>query len=392
MEIKPITNAIVMLTSTCNLACQYCFESHHVKHMSYETAKATLDFLHRNCRGGQSAQFVFFGGEPLLRYDEVIVPIIEYSKTLGKPTKFSMTTNGTLLTPEKLDYLKANGVRFMLSFDGGKTTQDGNRPMKCGESGFDKLMAIWPHIMARDSSTMVRGTVNRSNLPMLLENILFFESIGVKNLHMLPNVWDGWGEAERLMLREELRNYEDYILGAYRAGRKPLLFFDYARGFWRVVLSLGAKDRRTLYSSSPEARCGMGVRGSCSIDPDGNLYGCHHISPLTPESDWCIGNVQDGADEGKIRRLIAKYDQYAIGNERCATCPLDKICAGGCTSTNEMVTGDPNCVPETFCVWRREITDSAYRVANILGDEKNQLFKTDFEWWCQNGRRSNQSV
>jgi len=38
-------------------------------------------------------------------------------------------------------------------------------------------------------------------------------------------------------------------------------------------------------------------------------------------------------------------------------------------------------VPEMFCIWKRSITDSAYRIAKTLGDEGNELFIRTFNRW-----------
>lgn len=107
IKIKPITTAIVLLTTGCNLRCEYCFEeSLRPKNMTFDIAKDTLNFLIKNGENlRKNSHFTFFGGEPMLTFDSVMVPLIDYNKTLPKPATFSMTTNGTLLTKEKLNFL-----------------------------------------------------------------------------------------------------------------------------------------------------------------------------------------------------------------------------------------------------------------------------------------------
>ena len=77
MEIKPITKGILMLTTGCNRACEYCFENHaHPRRMTFETAKRALDYMQSNCKDGQKVRLTFFGGEPLLMFDSIIVPLV----------------------------------------------------------------------------------------------------------------------------------------------------------------------------------------------------------------------------------------------------------------------------------------------------------------------------
>lgn len=389
IKIKPITTAIVLLTTGCNLRCEYCFEeSLRPKNMTFDIAKDTLNFLIKNGENlRKNSHFTFFGGEPMLTFDSVMVPLIEYNKTLPKPATFSMTTNGTLLTKEKLNFLQENNIRFMLSFDGMESVQKKKRPMACGENSFNAVMKNWEDIKRSGLLSSVRGTITRDTIKYMFDNILFYENMGVENLHILPNLWEQWSREDVEIFSYQLEKYENYIIESFRNGRTPLVFWDYGKSFWRISAALLLEDsRRVLYSNSPQGRCGMGVRGSCSIAPDGDIFGCHHISPLNRDSSWYLGNIYDGIDEQRILNLIGKYDKNKIGNEKCKDCPLDSICVGGCTSTNEMVTGDPNIVPETYCLWERGITDSAYKVAKVLGEEENILFRSLFQRWCKDER------
>ena len=45
----------------------------------------------------------FFGGEPLLQFDQIIVPLVEENKEVNNLT-FGITTNGVLLDEDKVDF------------------------------------------------------------------------------------------------------------------------------------------------------------------------------------------------------------------------------------------------------------------------------------------------
>ena len=70
---------------------------------------------------------VFFGGEPLLNFD-VCKELVAYGKEQGKLHnkifKFTLTTNGVLLTKEVQDFLNEEGISAVLSLDGRKETND----------------------------------------------------------------------------------------------------------------------------------------------------------------------------------------------------------------------------------------------------------------------------
>ena len=373
-SIRPIKSLIVLLTNRCNLACPYCFESKDSKRMSLEVAKDVLHFLHNN---SNTPSFTFFGGEPTLEWDSIMRPLIEYSHTLDNPTRFSMTTNGTMLDEERVDYLINNNVSFLLSMDGQKFTQDINRPMRSGKSGFDKLEIILPYILSKRPHQEVRATLTGLSVKNLFDDILWFETIGVKSLMIEPNVYEVMSDSYKNELYNQIQRYEEYIINSFRAGIQPLLFRGYAASFWRIKMALSASGRRNMSGCAPTQKCGFGILGSGSSDVNGNIYGCHHVG-LDPDSIWCIGNIYDGVNEEKVRTLVAMYNEQMVGNEQCALCPLDNICDGGCTPNNWMTSGDMHKVPETFCYWTRCITDSAYRVCQVLGNESNALFSETF--------------
>lgn len=78
------TSASMILTTRCNLRCDYCFESlNNVNHidMDIDTTKKTIDMLVSNARESHKkhVSITFFGGEPLL-CPELISDILVYCK------------------------------------------------------------------------------------------------------------------------------------------------------------------------------------------------------------------------------------------------------------------------------------------------------------------------
>lgn len=379
---KPIRNLILLLTDSCNCACPYCFEARSPEHMSEETAAAALDFVQRNA--GDRSGLTFFGGEPMLEFDRLIVPTIARAEASGTHTRFAMTTNGTLLTPERVDYLAEHGVRYMLSFDGDRPTQERSRPMRDGGSSFDRLMAVLPHILDRAPDVSVRATLIAENVPRFFDDILFFETQGVRDFSVLPNFFETWDDSTRAAFLRELSKYNRYIVDKYRAGERPLLIRAYRAAFYEIPLALRTEVRRTSANCLTQNQCGFGQRGGASCDVRGNLYGCHHV-PMTPESSWCIGNIFDGVDPARVAALVEGYTPERVGNDGCASCPIDKICNGGCVSNNYVMRGDVHRVPEGWCFWRQSIASAAHEVMQTLGREGSALFLQDFRT-ALNGR------
>ena len=139
---KKMESLVLNVTNACNLKCKYCFVHKEEPHfMSLETAIQAVEYGQKNKRK-DSFFIVFFGGEPLLCYDTIIKPLVEYVKEKQYNVNFSITTNGTLLTKEKVDFLKQNNFCLLFSFDGSKETQDYNR-----SDSFDTIIKNIPYLL-----------------------------------------------------------------------------------------------------------------------------------------------------------------------------------------------------------------------------------------------------
>ena len=101
--------ASLSLTHNCNLRCHYCYGGRKFKkNMSFSTVQKIVEFIFGISPPNQSINFTFFGGEPLLCFD-LIQRAITYIKNQAdineRLVDFSITTNGTLLSDEILDFL-----------------------------------------------------------------------------------------------------------------------------------------------------------------------------------------------------------------------------------------------------------------------------------------------
>lgn len=139
------------VTQSCNLRCKYCAYSgnylnreHSGEKMDIEVAKKAIDFM--VLRSGQCDEVAisFYGGEPLLRMD-FLKECIEYSEQEleGRKVIYQMTTNGTLLNEEILDFLQEHSINITISLDGPEEVHDKNRVLlgsKEERGSFAKVM------------------------------------------------------------------------------------------------------------------------------------------------------------------------------------------------------------------------------------------------------------
>ena len=346
--------------------------------MTIEVAKDIVRFLHKS--KPKSVGFTFFGGEPMLEWDTIIVPLVEWSENKF-PTHYNMTTNGTLFSNDRLNYIFSKNITFLLSMDGGKETQDNNRPTKNGSSSYDLIEKYIPIILKNRPRQVVRMTITKSSGKHFFEDILALINLGFINISALPNFFEPWDESDKELFLRSLTKYEEYVISEYIKGNSPVMFFGYKESFhiiWQVINAKSLGKYRSDPECAKKNQCGFGIRGGASIDYEGNIYGCHHVSPLSKNNNFCIGNIYEGIVEEKQRKLIDLYSADKIKGSNCDMCPINLVCNGGCKPNNYQITGDMCKVPDMYCFWMQSVVLSAYRIACKLGELKNLAFKNDF--------------
>jgi uncharacterized protein len=120
-EKMEISNLTFIVTDDCNFNCSYCFQKKEKKTINNATIKTAVDFFYPFLKGNDHIYIGFYGGEPLLAYEKIkyaTILLLEKNKAGNKKIKFSVTTNGSLLTDEILDFFNRHQFIVMLSFDG----------------------------------------------------------------------------------------------------------------------------------------------------------------------------------------------------------------------------------------------------------------------------------
>lgn len=386
-----ITSAMLVVTHRCNLKCRYCFVSQCNSDMSYETALKAANFLIANAeRCGDKPNITFFGGEPMLRWDDLVVPLVKYIREeYGKPFTVSITSNCTLLTEEKIDFMKKYQVGLLFSIDGDKETQDYNRPTHGGTGSFNLVEPKVDMVIQHFPNTVFRSTIIPETCHLTWHNMEFAIKAGYRTIFTTPNVFEPWSDDKREILKEQIQKYTDYYIESYRNNEKPVLFTLMEEAMRRVLPinhSIQNGQYRTHYLCAACSKCGLSADRYCSVAPDGGIYSCQELtSNEGPNSIFYIGSLNDGVDEARRNALIDMYDPFKASavNTDCATCKYNRACDGGCVANNYMINGDIHKNAEMYCWWRRLLLSEAERILQTLGTEENELFR---EYWREINR------
>ena len=207
------------LTHDCNLRCRYCYSgTKSPRHMELAIGKLAIERAILSARG--RLHLIFFGGEPLLRW-EALVELTEHARgragSAGLVLRPTVTSNGTLLSQERAQWLRQQGFTVAISCDGCQAAHDASRCDAAGRGSHAATVAGIRTALEAGLELRVVLVIDPSNVVLLSESVAFLASLGVHDLVVNPNWSANWSDAE---LRSQwTRAYErmaDLYVSEYR--------------------------------------------------------------------------------------------------------------------------------------------------------------------------------
>ena len=328
-----ITQLTLQVCQNCNLRCSYCAYSgsykgqrtHSNKRMSIATAKKAIDFLLERSSELAEVTVGFYGGEPLLEFD-LIKQCVEYAKQQveGKTVRFTITTNGTLLSGSIVDFLVDNDFSLNISLDGDKMEHDKSRKFVNGDGTFDIIIKNIADIRARypefDKKISILTTINpHADLGCVMEYFTTDELFSDRSVIFNNLVERNYiGELDYDDNYYSIRNYEYVKLLFSLAGKLDKKYVSpLVRGARGMI-----KQRQRGIANPAELAARAHHSGPCLpgvkrpfVRVDGTILPCERVDEL---SDYfAIGNLEDGFDLEKIKTIL---NVGKLTECECSTC------------------------------------------------------------------------
>ncbi len=337
---------VVVVTLRCNQACKYCHASRTDMDrvdtdMSLETAKQVVDFAFQT--PSPVVNFEFQGGEPTANFD-CIRFIVDYAREKNryenKELLFSLVTNMTLMTEEKMRYLLDNGVMICTSLDGPQALHDENRGLTGSKVGTWAQVDYW--IDRINNEYIRRGldpdlfhvdalmTTTRASLKHGRAIVDEYVRRNIKSIHLRPlnpfgfavNTWQRIGYS----MEEFLAFYEDtfeYILEKNREGR----FLQERMASMFLTRMLTPDDPNYTDCRSPT---GSGT-ATLAYNFDGAIYTCDEGRMLAHMGNdfFRLGHVRQSAWQEVAHHPTVKAVALASITDAlpaCASCVYKPSC------------------------------------------------------------------
>lgn len=298
-------------TLACNMSCWYCYESHkNMPAMSADVKQSVLLLIDKLLADNKlkKLNLSFFGGEPLLYFDKVVVDIVNHAKMQCKAfdAKLSIhfTTNAYLLTDSVLKQLEGLDVSFQITIDGGKQVHDSVRKTKGGEPTYARIVEHIHQTLSHGFPVGVRFNYTAKSIPSFIDVVKDFSHLQQEQKQLVnftfQRVWqDNEGDASQV---------EQQVEHIERAFEQAGLFVNNAKSY--IVPYCYADGVNTAV-----------------VNYNGDLFKCtaRDFAPKSKEGTL--------AADGTLRwnERLRKRMSIRHGSDTCLQCRIYPICHGGCS-------------------------------------------------------------
>lgn len=227
---------------SCSMACSYCFIAKAGRHrvMGRDTLRDAMTFLEQLT---DQPGLHFFGTEPTMQWG-----LIQEARRLRPDWPISMTTNGLLLTPERIDWMAAHDVRvYVYSIDGGPAHHR-HRVDAAGRPTWDSVSEHLRYLMQTQGDWVTARVTWTPEDYDLVGRFTALEALGARSIQVVPDIEHGveWDEhrVERAYLelgehyawgRTPSRYINDLVDAIAHGKPKPGYPCNAGRGYWAVM-------------------------------------------------------------------------------------------------------------------------------------------------------------
>lgn len=335
-----------ILSSACNLGCKYCFiencQFNNKKeiNMKRKTALTALEkYTHYLKKNNLKGLIIFYGGEPMINW-EVIESVLNYAKKIDAPIDFSMVTNATLLTPDKIKFLAEHKVEIGISIDGPKSLNDKNRIYRHGnKSVYDEIIKKFPTLKMEHCKFGLSITVSEDFLDQQDEVLIWLEKLNISsifyNLYHYTSFDENW--------QEYYEKASKFLLKSYGVLSRKNIYDG------RLIRKIDSVVNNEFKFSD----CGAIGGNQLAIKPNGDICICHGYLKT---DKYVIGNINKNSINEVLETEEIRFwrQRNTLNNKECLNCDALFICGGGCAIQAEALFGNRNEIDKPFCIHTKE--------------------------------------
>lgn len=348
----------IYMTRKCNYSCSYCF----VKRNAMDSVVHIDDLLHFiEIRGKKKIQVRFFGGEPLLRTNEIKKWVDRFGLLIeqGYFVSYSIVTNGSLLDMDTVKYFYDKRFIVILSHELDHDLQKRNRVAddSLQEKAFLNLKNLAQTKLVHRST--IRCMLEPNVSVSILERFKYAVEMGIGGVQFdIPHVPADSNHRFTHKAIDELKKQIEEVTMFYlkKMEERDFQYFglhniDNLLKIWIL------HDKYIDYDT-----CGFGIN-HFSIDVDGLVYPCQNFAGI---AGFCIGDVITGLNRNTFDTSIERHIS-------CTKCCIKELCTKRCYYSNYIGTNNIYEPTKAQCEMKKEFIAAAIYILYKLR-QNPQLF------------------
>lgn len=307
----------ILCNYTCNFKCIYCYSAagRSQGEVKFEDVTAIIDYLFKSGRKQANPYIINFsgGGEPLLSFP-LIQKTVEYIHTIADNTDYKynigLVTNGSLITPEIIDFFTKWKVDMAVSFEILSDLQ--NKERGC----YEKVATNIDMMLNKNFPFGIRTTFTTESVGRMCEMI---EEVHKRFPKLHKVVFDVVLAPSLFKNPKQLEDYYDTFLTEYYKAKTL------ARNYDITLESVAVETLSMIRDRTCE--------GKIVLTPSGTISSCARVSSPR-EAQYCnyiYGEVKNGEitfDEVQFKNILNSHNIYT--QSECADCFAKWNCGGGC--------------------------------------------------------------
>lgn len=303
-------NLILNPTLNCNLSCWYCYETKTPSRMSPTMVESIKKFISNTLKEGTPIEIFdisFFGGEPLINFNDVALPIMQITKEIcqnrGIIYRFDYTTNSYLINDRMIEIMKEyQPINFQITLDGCEEEHNSTRFLKNGKGTYRKVIESIKSLVKNDFDVTVRLNYTHKNIVGMIKIVDDLKELSeYKNVSIaFERVWQDYREGN---IEEEVETVKEKFK------------------------SVGFNIGELKYSTSPKW-CYGNRKNTAVLNYNGDIFKCTARDFKRENREGYIN--EDGSIIWDEERVENRY-RALFKNKMCYSCRIAPICTEICS-------------------------------------------------------------
>lgn len=334
---------MILPTYACNLSCWYCVQRHRNLRLSSKDIalikKHISFYLDRN-KDIKELMLSWFGGEPMLSFD-IVRDISKYAMSVceEKGVLFSntITTNGTLLTPDRLDEMRElRFTFFQITLDGCKEDHDKTRHLP-NQSSYELILKNVNAVLERlpDATCCLRFNYTDKNV--------------------YPEEFiEGINERVPAVLRKNI------LLSFKRVWQTDNGLIDQCK--MDALFHVAKKYHYRTDADSIFNICYVECLHYNTIFPNGRVDKCDNIDPSVTRGEI----MDDGDIRWDEEPVFKEHHNLVRGETECYGCKYFPVCYGPCPNAREIMWKRDRYIKCMYTDRERDCTEKILRYCEVF--------------------------